>query len=173
MTPSEACRILRVPRTASSQEIKSAYRERALKTHPDKGGRAKEFILVRAAYEVLCRLKGERPDASDIPIPRTLQAVIDRIVEDFQRQIESSRIAVHGYMSDFYDSTASFIMQARRSDLAGFNETFRANWNTILRQLLAETNERVARIGARYEHWFSDTLERNFLSLQEESESRR
>jgi len=36
---------------ASLDEIKRAYRTRALQTHPDRGGNAAEFRKVHAAYE--------------------------------------------------------------------------------------------------------------------------
>jgi curved DNA-binding protein CbpA len=38
---------------ATWQEIKSAYRRRALETHPDRGGTNAAFTEVQAAYEVL------------------------------------------------------------------------------------------------------------------------
>lgn len=44
---------LGVPRDASEQEIKRAYRQLAMKTHPDKGGNAEEFKKITEAYEVL------------------------------------------------------------------------------------------------------------------------
>ncbi|KAM0983082.1 hypothetical protein ACFX2J_015796 [Malus domestica] len=45
---------LNVPRTATLQEIKSAYRNLARKYHPDKGGGAEDkFKEISAAYEVL------------------------------------------------------------------------------------------------------------------------
>lgn len=40
-------------RNATAGEIRTAYRRRALATHPDKGGDAQEFIRVSAAFEVL------------------------------------------------------------------------------------------------------------------------
>lgn len=44
---------LNVPRTASSEQILNAYRQRILETHPDKGGNAEDFQKVRKAYSVL------------------------------------------------------------------------------------------------------------------------
>jgi curved DNA-binding protein CbpA len=51
---------LGIPRTATDAEVKSAYRRRAVETHPDKAepgtdcaARADEFRRVQAAYEVL------------------------------------------------------------------------------------------------------------------------
>lgn len=50
--------ILNVPRDASTDEIKKAYRQLALKYHPDKNpddkAAAAKFQVVREAYEVLC-----------------------------------------------------------------------------------------------------------------------
>ena len=49
--------VLRVPRAATAEEIKLAYRELALLHHPDRnpgnGAAAKKFMLVKEAYEIL------------------------------------------------------------------------------------------------------------------------
>lgn len=46
-------KVLDVPRTASSEEIRKAYKRKALKTHPDKGGTAAAFQEVKEAFETL------------------------------------------------------------------------------------------------------------------------
>jgi curved DNA-binding protein CbpA len=43
--------VLRIDPDADEEEIRQAYRERAKGTHPDRGGSAEEFLLVRTAYE--------------------------------------------------------------------------------------------------------------------------
>lgn len=43
--------ILRIDSDADDEEIDRAYRRRAKETHPDQGGSAPEFRLVKAAYE--------------------------------------------------------------------------------------------------------------------------
>ena len=45
--------ILGVDKKATDTEIKKAYRKKALKEHPDKGGDPDKFKEVTAAYEVL------------------------------------------------------------------------------------------------------------------------
>jgi DnaJ family protein A protein 2 len=44
---------LGVPKTATAQEIKKAYRKLAVKHHPDKGGDEHKFKEISAAYEIL------------------------------------------------------------------------------------------------------------------------
>ncbi len=44
---------LGVSKSASPDEIKRAYRKKAVETHPDKGGDAEDFAKVAEAYEVL------------------------------------------------------------------------------------------------------------------------
>jgi hypothetical protein len=44
---------LELARTASAAEIKSAYRKKAMQTHPDRGGNEEEFKKLVEAYEIL------------------------------------------------------------------------------------------------------------------------
>jgi len=46
-------RVLRIQQGVSDSEIRTAYRKRAMETHPDHGGDAKEFEKVRAAARTL------------------------------------------------------------------------------------------------------------------------
>lgn len=46
-------KILGVNKSADTKAIKTAYRKRALETHPDQGGNKEEFAEVAEAYEVL------------------------------------------------------------------------------------------------------------------------
>lgn len=46
---------------ASIEELRKAFRVRALETHPDRGGRTEDFIAVRTAYEAGMRAHGGKP----------------------------------------------------------------------------------------------------------------
>jgi len=45
--------LLGVAKTATMDEIKKAYRKKAIKMHPDKGGDQAEFQKLQQAYDVL------------------------------------------------------------------------------------------------------------------------
>lgn len=53
MKRSNSYEVLGVDLNATKSEIKKAYREKVLETHPDKGGSNEEFIKVQDAYECL------------------------------------------------------------------------------------------------------------------------
>jgi molecular chaperone DnaJ len=60
--------ILGVQPTATEEEIKKAYRKKAMESHPDKGGDAEEFKKVLDAYEILTGKKQEpRPEPQPNP----------------------------------------------------------------------------------------------------------
>lgn len=51
--------ILGIKANATEEEIKKAYRKKAIETHPDKGGNEEEFKKVTEAYEILTGKKEE------------------------------------------------------------------------------------------------------------------
>ena len=64
--------VLGVDKNASQENIKKAYRAKALATHPNKGGNAENFKKVAAAYEVLSNpaTRAEH-DAEIAPVTKT------------------------------------------------------------------------------------------------------
>lgn len=59
--------ILGVPRTATPEEIKKAYKRKSMQHHPDRGGSQDEFVKVQQAYEVLSN--SDKRSAYDNPNP--------------------------------------------------------------------------------------------------------
>lgn len=55
LPPESALAVLGLRRGASLDDIKRAYRQRALETHPDRGGDAAAFVRVQRAYESASR----------------------------------------------------------------------------------------------------------------------
>ncbi|CAK9026242.1 unnamed protein product [Durusdinium trenchii] len=45
--------VLRLHKSCSMQQVHAAYKQRALETHPDKGGSHDEFLAVKEAFEIL------------------------------------------------------------------------------------------------------------------------
>ena len=50
MAHSEALALLDLPAAFTPQQLKKAYRTKALQLHPDRGGEQQQFILLRQAY---------------------------------------------------------------------------------------------------------------------------
>ena len=70
-------RVLGIPRNASEEEIRAAYKVEVVKAHPDKGGTPQRFKEVQKAYETL-KNRDSRRDY-DAEITRT------RIAKNFKR----------------------------------------------------------------------------------------
>ena len=90
--------ILGVPRDATVDEIKSAYRKLALETHPDKGGSADEFFRIARAYRALLNPGHDNtqvasPEAGPISLKST--GHWDAELQDHRRLVEDL-FANHG-----------------------------------------------------------------------------
>ena len=55
MTHNDAIKFLGLKQQAKEPEIKTAYRQMAARLHPDAGGPAHLFVMLREAYEVALR----------------------------------------------------------------------------------------------------------------------
>jgi len=168
MKLSEAFAILGVPSTADPKEIKAAYRKRVNETHPDKGGDAREFIKVRAAYEIICSFL-ESPDIdNEVPIPDDLRAVVDEIVREFRSQFEKCETLCADRFSDFNDKMRGHLASgASRDQLREFGQHFRTEWNNLVINLFAHFNRNCRSTIHKYEKWFDNTLEETFEDIYE------
>ncbi len=57
---SDYYKVLKVKRSANSDDIKAAYRKLALEHHPDRGGNEEKFKEINEAYSVLSDTKKRR-----------------------------------------------------------------------------------------------------------------
>jgi DnaJ-class molecular chaperone len=60
--------ILGIPRNASPEQIKKAYKKASMQHHPDRGGNQDEFVKVQQAYEILSN--SDKRSAYDNPHPQ-------------------------------------------------------------------------------------------------------
>jgi hypothetical protein len=82
-----ARKLLGVARDACPDEIRRAFRARALATHPDQGGSTLAFLEIQTAYDVL-RASAAQPASSTVPRASSVT------------QVRRERVRV-----DVYDST--------------------------------------------------------------------
>ncbi|KAJ8601658.1 hypothetical protein CTAYLR_010455 [Chrysophaeum taylorii] len=103
--------ILEIPKSASSKEIKSAYRRLALKWHPDKNPEnpdaADEFRKVAEAYEVLSDEKRRREyDAGGRGQRRTARPADFRSADDVFKEFFGSTNPFGSHFEDFFGGGA-------------------------------------------------------------------
>ena len=73
-----AARLLGVAPNASARQVQSAFRKKALETHPDRGGCANQFLAVRDAADLLLR---PAPAATAPTSPPEYEAVFPAAAE--------------------------------------------------------------------------------------------
>lgn len=94
--------VLGVSDTATPDEIKKAYRKKARKTHPDKGGKAEEFVKAAVAYEVL--IDPQRKllyDATGRDRERSIEDEADQVLMGlFQQTLLAGKTNILGFLKD-------------------------------------------------------------------------
>lgn len=87
-----ALRILGLNQGGSQLKVKKAYRELAVKHHPDKGGRTEEFVKIKMAYDYLVE-HGTiiKKDVSIHDIFRERRAGMNTATQAAMRQAEANQ----------------------------------------------------------------------------------
>lgn len=82
--------VLGVPKTASSDQIKGAYRRLARKTHPDNGGTGDDFSTANRAYSILMdpemRKRFDETGSIEDVAPLTIRQRMIQIIADMFNQ---------------------------------------------------------------------------------------
>jgi hypothetical protein len=56
--------LLGVEPAASIEEVKAAFRKKALEHHPDRGGTTESFVRMKRAYDAIMKARGRPPQRS-------------------------------------------------------------------------------------------------------------
>jgi hypothetical protein len=155
MTLSEAYEILGLSRNASPDDAKAAYRRLVTIHHPDKGGRASDFIRIRAAYEIVGAFFEQGLGDEEIPVPDGLRTLIDDIVSEFREQYRWADAQANACLSGFEKRMRAYVQRATRTELRRFSATFRESWNATIRTFFSQCNDRCDVILQSYERWYT------------------
>ncbi|HMN26056.1 MAG TPA: J domain-containing protein [Ignavibacteriaceae bacterium] len=166
MNLSEAYYILEIQPPVTFDVIKKAYRKKANETHPDKGGNAKDFIKVQAAYEILCDYH-KNPIEQEIPIPDELKEIIIEIVEEFRKYYFSIEEICNQELDTLQLELITYINKSPRRKLREFNVYFLERWEPTLRKLFKGFNQQCNLLIAKYENWFRGPMEEIISILDE------
>ena len=172
MTLREAYQVLGLSHDATAAQVKASYRRLIAEAHPDRGGRAADFIRIRAAYEILSaflepRLRGatDGQPEDDIPVPPGLREVIDRIVADFREQQRWAEAETLAHLAYFEKHMTAHIQEASRAELRRFSTTFGETWDSVIGALFTKCNSRCDGVLQRYENWYTENTQALFDSL--------
>ena len=160
MNLQEAYSILKISSKSTLDDIKHAYKKRALETHPDRGGKASDFVKVRAAYEILLKYfqtnVNEKPDDFDIPIPNELRNVINDIVNGFSHIYYGNSNNIHTRFAQIHNEISSYIygnnLQTLGSTFSGF---FENKVYSTIKTIIDDNNKQTQYLMQSYEKWFS------------------
>ena len=167
MTLNEAYQFLGVTESSTSQEIKKAYRTKAILTHPDKGGSAKDFIMVQAAYEIICKFNIQA-GGEGLPIPDELKEVISQLVNEFQNKYISIEQDCNEKLNKLKVDLFTYIDRTPRRHLYEYNQHFISLWESTLRSLFHQFNQDCNNLLKKYETWFKPFTEDLELIFEKE-----
>ena len=139
MTRDEALRILGVSKTATPQEIKSAYRKRALATHPDKNphdGARELFRLVQDAYDTLIKVVNAEREAVNARARREAETKTKREVAERSRRKEGpSRARLQAIVGALEEMRKSNPSQGRSfTELTEAQDKERHAWDKLAQE---------------------------------------
>lgn len=161
VTIDQAFAALQISKSATIDEVKAAYKKMALITHPDRGGRAEDFIRIRAAYEILLEYYATSPapdEYDEVPIPSELKIIIDEIVANFRNIHGDSIQRIKFSFSNLRAECSKKIDDSYIQDLQNFGYTFEKMVNTTVSSVISTTNSNVQGIMKAYDQWFSDSF---------------
>ncbi len=100
-------RILGVRKSAGQKKIMAAFRQRSKETHPDVGGSAEDFILVRRSYFILSDKKRRRCYDEDGTVDETTELSLASQVAGRIGQLFAVRLRVKGVFRKDIDIISS------------------------------------------------------------------
>ena len=165
VTLHEAYQVLGLSRNATAAQVKAAYRSLVADAHPDRGGKAAEFIRIRAAYEILSAFLKQGPPDDDIPVPADLRSVIDGIVGEFREHQRWAEAETLAQLGAFETRMAGYIRLASRRELRQFSSIFRTSWDATIGALFENCNTRCDSVLQNYESWYTQSTQAVFDDL--------
>ena len=109
--------VLQIEQTATPDEIKAAYRRRALETHPDKGGKPGEFEAVARAYRILLNASNNSDNNNMLSADSTFDVAVSlKSTSHWDSELKEHRLLVremyqnHGQDLDANIDKQNFIL---------------------------------------------------------------
>lgn len=119
---------------AAGDEVKAAYKKRALETHPDKGGDVEQFRQVRKAYEVLIKTSsGTCVGAATTSATTTTGTQAAKTTAPTSAAFQPSRMTASVFTSEFFTSAASSLGSQRLKRARSFEQELNAAFSVLPR----------------------------------------
>lgn len=146
---------LNIDPSASEEEIKKAYRKKAMKSHPDRGGDAEQFHQITKAYDIL-----SNPDSRN-----RYDQTGDESASDFEKQVAANMVRVFEMIIDADDVSGDFIKLASRTTnnaIVEHKKEIKKN-----KKQIQKLTKKKGRITTKGDNLYEDILDKRLYALDQ------
>jgi curved DNA-binding protein CbpA len=160
MTRIEAKKLLELADHFSLDELKTAFRKMAMKTHPDKGGSVQAFFKVQAAYQTLLEQGSGWTEEIWEESPEELKArlediavAFDAVLIKFYDRLNLKTQELYGFLKismDKFDSVSKI-----KNEWDGIVSN---GWNDFAQSIHAGLLEDISEIAKNFDEWLTSEM---------------
>jgi hypothetical protein len=160
VTRKEACKILQLSENFIFEDLKTAFRRMALKTHPDKGGSVQAFLQVQAAYEYLLG-QGKTSDGAEWQETpdelrqrlRDISDAFDKLVQELGPFLDDKIVAFDTYLINSINNLRSSSEIKKR-----WSGIVVQGWHEFNSILWSHLHNELKQISSIFDRWLTEKM---------------